>query len=145
MTAYVCVDASVAAKWVLPEEHRDRALELYEDCQHTGAVIAVPPHMPIEVVNVIRRRIARRIIDHTEGRELLRTFTQFKVRLVIPPSLYEDALDLAERFNLPTVYDSHYVALASILESDLWTADEALLRALGEKLPYVKWIGHYAR
>jgi predicted nucleic acid-binding protein len=27
----ICVDASVAAKWVLPEEHTDKALTLYHD------------------------------------------------------------------------------------------------------------------
>ena len=59
---YVCVDASVAAKWVLPEEHRDKALTLYEDCQRIDTVVVAPPHLPIEVTNVIRRRVARRLI-----------------------------------------------------------------------------------
>lgn len=143
MTAYVCVDASVAAKWVLPEEYRDQALVLYEESRRTNTTIAVPPHLPVEVVNVIRRRVARRLITHAEGQELLRTFTGFSVRLVIPPDLYEDAFNLAEAFNLPTVYDAHYVSLAKILTCDLWTADQSLLNVLGDKLAYVKWIGHY--
>lgn len=145
MTAYVCVDASVAAKWVLPEEYRDQALGLYEECQRASATIAVPPHLPIEVVNAIRRRVARRLISHAEGLDLVRTFTGFSVRLVIPPDLYEEAFNLAEAFNLPTVYDAHYVSLAKILGCDLWTADQGLLNALGDKLFFVRWIGDYGK
>lgn len=143
MNAYICVDASVAAKWVLPEEYRDQALGFYEDSRSRSATIAVPPHFPVEVTNVIRRRVARHFLTHAEGLELLRIFVQFSVRLVIPQELYEEAFNLAERFNLPTVYDTHYLALAKLLGCDLWTADQGLLNALGEKLPYVKWVGRY--
>jgi len=144
VSPYLCVDASVAAKWVLPEEYSDQALALYRDCDQSNVVVAVPPHLPIEVINIIRRRVVRGLITHAEGQEILRTFTQFSVRLVIPPGLYEEAFNLADAFNLPAVYDAHYVALAKLLDCDLWTADERLLNTLGDKLPYVMWIAHYS-
>lgn len=67
MNASVCVDANVAAKWVLPEEYRDQALALYENCQRDRIAVLAPPHLPIEVTNTIRRRIARGLITHDEG------------------------------------------------------------------------------
>ena len=141
--SYVCVDASAAVKWLLPEEYSDEALALYEDCYRAGTLIAAPPHFPVEVTNAIRRRVARHLVTHAEGKEILETFAQFQARLVIPPNLYREALDLAEAFNRPTVYDTHYIALAQILGCDLWTADEALLNALGNKLTNVKSIRGY--
>ncbi|TAK27668.1 MAG: PIN domain-containing protein [Chloroflexota bacterium] len=143
MSRFACVDASVAAKWVLPEEYSDRSLGLYEHCRRSGITIAAPPHMAVEVTNAIRRRVTRRFITYAEGRDLVTTFTQFSVRLVIPAGLYQEAFDLAQTFNRPTVYDAHYVALARTLGCVLWTADEALLNALGGKLPFVRWIRDY--
>lgn len=144
MSSYCCIDASVGVKWLLPEEYRDQALALYEDCRRSNTIVAVPPHFPIEVTNAVRRRVSRHLITHAEGQEILKTFAKFWVRLVIPPRLYEEALDLAEAFDRPTVYDTHYVATAKLLGCDLWTADESLLNALDGRLRYVKSIRHYS-
>ena len=140
---YLCIDASVGAKWVLSEEYEEQALALYTQHQDAQTIITVPPHFPVEVTNAIRRRIARRLITHAEGLETLRAFSRFTVRLSMPDGLYEDSLDLAETFNRPTVYDMHYVALAKLLGCELWTADESLLRVLGNSAPYVRWIRDY--
>jgi predicted nucleic acid-binding protein len=144
MSGYLCVDASVAAKWVLPEVHREESLGLYETCYRSATTIAVPPHFPVEVVNILRRRVVRGHLGYDEGRDLLAQFTQFAVRLVIPPRLYERAFELAQTYRLSAVYDAHYVALADLLSCDLWTDDQRLLNALDKRLPFVKWIGEYA-
>jgi predicted nucleic acid-binding protein len=140
---YVCFDASVAAKWILPEQYSDRALDLYEVSYRASAIVAVPPHFPVEVTNIIRRRVVRGFLSYDEGREVLARFLQFAVRLLTPPRLYERAFELAEEHNLPAVYDAHYVAFAELLGCDLWTDDQRLLRNLGNKLSYVKSIGDY--
>ena len=59
--------------------------------------------------------------------------------------LYERALSLAEQFNRPTVYDTHYVALAEIAGCDFWTADQRLVNALGGKLAFVKTLDAHRR
>jgi predicted nucleic acid-binding protein len=141
MSRYVCVDASVAAKWVLPEVHSVAALDLRAACVRSQTTIAVPPHFPVEVVNIIRRRVVRGFLTHVEGRAALDRFVTFSVELVIPPLLYERAFDLAETFGLPAVYDAHYVVLAELLGRDLWTDDQRLPRAVGGKLSFVRWIG----
>jgi predicted nucleic acid-binding protein len=48
---------------------------------------------------------------------------------------------LADEHNLPAAYGAHDVALAELLGAALWTADRRLLRALGGRLPFVRWIG----
>ena len=55
----ICVDASVAAKWILPEEHSARALALVTTAARAGEAIVAPPLMPFEIANILRRRIVR--------------------------------------------------------------------------------------
>lgn len=139
----ICVDANLAAKWVLAEELSDEALGLARACIQARQRIVEPPLLPIEVANIIRQRMLRDRISLAEAQELLRRFAAFPVTISAPITLYEDALTLADAYNLPAVYDAHYVALAQLLGCDLWTDDRRLLRALGGKLSFVKWIGDY--
>jgi len=143
MSGFVCVDASVAAKWVLPEDDSELALELFSESLATDTTLIAPPHMPVEVVNAIGRRVARGLITQAEAEEILATFLGFAVDLAVPAGLYEEALKLAGRFERPAVYDMHYVALAEIVGCELWTADQDLLNALRDRLPFVKPLRTY--
>ncbi len=139
----VCIDASVAVKWVLPEEHSEKALVLYEDAMESGRTVIGPPHLPVEVTNAVWRQVARRLMSSVEGLEALSIFNRFQVDLQIPVDLLERGFDIARQHKRPTVYDTLYVALADIKGCTLWTADTKLLKALGEKASWVRWIGDY--
>jgi predicted nucleic acid-binding protein len=141
VNGFVCVDACVAVKWVLPEEDSEIALELYARAKTDGDTLVAPPHMPVEVVNVIRKYVRRGELLPAEGERVLAAFLDFDVSLAAPSGLYESALLLAQRFDRPTVYDTHYVALAEIAGCELWTADQRLVNALGGRLPFVKSLG----
>lgn len=105
--------------------------------------MAAPPVFPIEVTNTIRQRMLRDRLTLDEAQGLLRRFLAFPVSIVSPDGLLEDALALAHSQELSAVYDACYVAFAQHMVCDLWTNDQRLLRALGGKLPFVKWIGDY--
>ena len=139
----ICVDASLAAKWIIAEEYSDRALRLLATWVADGERICAPPLLTIEVTNIIRRRMLREGVTLPQAQRLLRQFLAFPVTAVNPAALYERALTLAVEHGLPAVYDAHYVALAELLGYELWTNDRRLLRALGGKLSFVKWIGDY--
>lgn len=143
MNRSVCVDASLAAKWVLPEEHREKALALVAEWERNSVEVIAPPLLPIEVTNAIRKRVFRGEISHEQAKRLLQTFSRFQVTLYVPDDLYEEALSVAQEFNRPTVYDSHYVALAKLFSCELWTADKRFYNAVSSKLSWVKWIGDY--
>jgi predicted nucleic acid-binding protein len=140
----ICVDASVAAKWVLTEDDRDRALDLYNRSYAAGELLIAPPFLPIEVTNAIWRRVVQGLIDRVEASERLSLFLGFEVRLTTPPGLYQTALYLAHDFARPAVYDMHYVALAQIAGCELWTADQRLLNAVGSRLPFVRALATYS-
>jgi predicted nucleic acid-binding protein len=73
----------------------------------------------------------------------LAQFLAFAVELEGLPPVHQRALELSAANGLPAVYDAHYLALAELLGITLWTADENLVQALHQALPFVHWIGEY--
>jgi len=74
---------------------------------------------------------------------MFKAFHLLGVRLLHPDGLHQRAWELAKQFNRPQVYDSHYLALAEILDLELWTGDERLYNAVQDKLSWVRWLGNY--
>jgi predicted nucleic acid-binding protein len=140
----ICVDASVAAKWILAEEHADRSLALYLAAVEADEPIVAPPLLPVEVINILRQRVrSPKGPSIEEARLLLDRFLAFALTLLAPPGLHLRALDIADSYGLRAVYDAHYLALCELLGCEVWTDDRRLLRDIGTRLPYVRWIGDY--
>lgn len=139
----ICADSSVAAKWSFVEEHSFQARALLRDALAQQDPIVAPPLLPSEVANIIRQRLRQGQVRLEEARALLAQFLALPISLQAPETLYERALVLADEHDLPAVYDAHYVALAELLGATLWTADQRLLRILGGRLPFVRWIAEY--
>jgi len=145
----ICVDASLAAKWIFVEEHHQEARTLYGDVLRASEQIIAPPLLPIEMTNIVRQRM-RRVkspltspLSLVEATAALGRFLAIPVELVSPSQLHLRALELADAYGLPAVYDAHYVALAQMLACNLWTADRGLVDAVAAQLPFVRWIGDY--
>ncbi len=139
----ICVDASVAAKWLFEEVNSERADALAAECTRTQQVICAPLLLRYEIANIIRQRMIRERRSLVEARELFRRFLALRVKVTAPRSLHLSALALTDAFGLPAAYDAHYVALAQALRCDLWTDDQRLLRDLAGKLSFVRWIGDF--
>jgi|SRR5918996_3320664 predicted nucleic acid-binding protein len=137
----ICIDASLAVKWILIEEGSELAEAIYATNRAQGLI--APAFMPAEVTNAIRRRVARGLMEHSVAEVALTRFLRFRVQLAQDSQIHMEALRLAHRFDRPAAYDMHYVALAQIAECDLWTADERLVNALGGRLDFVKALGAY--
>lgn len=141
----ICVDASVVAKWILVEERTDQALALYDTTLRAGESIVAPPLLPSEITNIIRKRMrSPNPISRERAIELLEQFLGLSIELRNPPGLHRRALELADDFGLPAVYDAHYLALAEALGCALWTDDHRLQRAVGHRLPLVRLVGEYS-
>ena len=138
MSSYVCVDASVVVKWLLTEDDSATAMALADHFSAEHNTLIAPPHMPVEVVNVIRVRVLRGELTQVEGDDLVDVLTAMPIEIASPAGIYRKALELANRFGRPTVYDTHYVALAELAGCDFWTADMRLVNALNGHLPFVR-------
>lgn len=138
------VDASVAAKWVLPElieplaDRADRLLRAYI----AGSIhIFVPDLFWREIGNFLWKAARRGQISSELARFGLEAMLKRGFRTVETRSHLPEALKIAMDYDR-TVYDSSYIALAVAIRSQLITADERLVNALGSRFP-VRWLGAF--
>jgi hypothetical protein len=75
----ICVDASVAIKWLLNEERSDRASTLYEATATANQPIVAPALLPLEVTNILRQRMRAQ-----NGISLIRATEHLAAFLALP-------------------------------------------------------------
>ena len=143
MNGVAVVDASLAAKWLLEEDNSDRARALARKWAADGTLPVAPHLLPIEVANVLHRRVVRGDLSLEMAVRLVETLLSSGVELREIPQIYARALELADELGQGAVYDSHYLALAESLGCDLWTADERFFRAATRESFAVNWIGNF--
>lgn len=144
MASQICVDASVALKLVLNEEHSDRARALWASWIADEVEVIAPFHLAFEVTSVIRNHVYRGEISAQAGEWAFTAIHAQDIRLAHPAGLLERAWQLSQQFSRPTAYDTAYLALAELRGCALWTADGRLYRAVQGALAWVKWLGDYA-
>lgn len=91
---------------------------------------------------MIRQRMRRGTPTGDASLDILAEFLAIPIDVEAPLGLYHRALVIANDYNLPAVYDAHYIALAEMAGATFWTAD---LRLLGAAFPFVRSIADYDR
>lgn len=124
MSRYV-VDASVAAKWFVPEVQTDAALRLLEG-DHS---LAVPDLFLSEFGNIVWKKVRLGDINRDEGREILKAIKAVPLDVVSSARLLDPAFEIAVGLGR-TMYDSLYVALAVLEDCEFVTADRTLWRVM---------------
>ena len=143
MNGVAVVDASLAAKWLLEEDNSDRARALARKWADDGTLPVAPHLLPIEVANVLHRRVVRGDLSLEMAVRLVETLMSSGMELRESPQIHVRALELADELGQGAVYDSHYLALAESMGCDLWTADERFFRAAIRESFAVNWIGNF--
>lgn len=141
MSGYVVVDASVAVKWLVREEHTDRALAILGAWHDDEVTPAAPSLLPFEVANALHRRVIRDQLSVGDTARMISQLLGSRLELHQTVELHVRALDLATELQQGAAYDSHYLALAEALNCELWTADERFCRAARQAVRNVRWIG----
>lgn len=136
MSTFV-IDASIAAKWYLEEEHTEAALRLLEP----GHRLHAPDFMLLEIDNVLCKRIRRGTIIPGKADRIRATLRSYPILYTGIASLQERAYMIAKQTRRG-VYDCLYVALAVRLGEQLVTADRRLFDGLvGTPFAeYVMWV-----
>lgn len=145
MSNVVVVDASLALKWVLPEDDSDIANMLLKQWTIDGKDVIAPALFTYETTNILYRQIVMGRLTYDETKQAQAKLFSLGVSLVFSP--YQDiskrAMEFAHRFSLLAAYDAHYLALAERRNCEYWTADTHLLRALNGKLTWVRRLNDY--
>jgi predicted nucleic acid-binding protein len=138
----VIVDASVAAKWFLPENGEalmDQAAALLDQYDRREIQFVVPDLFYVEIASAIWKAVRIGRVSRAFGDQALVLLTQREFTTIPSLKLLDGAFQIAAEYGR-TVYDSLYVALAVQTKSQLITADERLANSLAAHFP-VKWLG----
>jgi len=136
------VDANVAAKWLLPatgEGLLDQANHLVALHVRRDLQLLAPDLIEAEIGNVLWKAVRRNRISQAEAENSLRRFSDLSIQVVPTSDLLGRALQIAVACDR-SFYDSLYIALALTTNTELITADERLVNALGSRFP-VRWLG----
>ena len=129
LSEYVVVDASLAFKWLVDEGDSDQAGLLAEAWTSRGIRTTAPYFMIAEVANILLQRIKRGEIDVGESSRLIAELLDTGVQLHHSLGIHQRAVELATELGQGAVYDCHYLALAELLDCEMWTADERFFRS----------------
>jgi predicted nucleic acid-binding protein len=137
-----CIDANVALKWYLPEEHREQAWAILAAFQNGELDLVAPNLIAYEIASVLRGRVARGELSVAEGSEVLREFLGVGKELAQPEALTIPALSLATELGIWT-YDATYLIAAQAVGGELWTADERLWKQTSPRFAWVRRLQDY--
>ena len=139
----VCVDASIIVALVTTEDQSKKALALWAEWMRGDVQVAAPTLLRYEATSALRRKVVRGAMSLQDARRALEETLSLDIELFDPGELFPRAFDLAASFNRPAAYDAHYLALAEMMESEFWTADERLYNAVRDDFPRIHWLGDY--
>ncbi len=138
------VDASVAAKWLLPaagEDLVDQANHLLRSHIQRELHLVAPDLIRAEIGNVLWKAVRTRRTTRAAARQSLQYFQELALEIIPADVLLAPAFEIAATYDR-SFYDSLYVALALDIGADLITADEPMVNAVGSRFP-VRWLGTF--
>lgn len=133
----LCVDASLVIRLLVQAAESSAISGLWAEWKTAGRRLVAPALLYFEISNALHRYVVSGHLTSEEADEALEIALALDIRLHYDADLHRQAVALARQLKLPAVYDAHYLALAQRLNSELWTADQKLLRTIGEALPFV--------
>ena len=128
------IDASVAVKWYIPENHSNEAVYFLQ-LQKSGQAKLVAPELIIaELGNVLWKKEQSGELVKSEVKLIAETISSsFPAKLIDDRLLLPAALELALDLKM-TLYDSLYLALAVVKKAVLVTADKKMVKIAGSVL-----------
>lgn len=140
MSACVVIDASFALNLILPGTRQTHFQTLIEQWEKDGMVLYAPALWLYEITSALSKAVHFGDLTSDEGKRVLALVQKLGVQLRPPDDVQAD-LAFAWTMRLPrgAAYDSFYLALAEMLECELWTADKRLYNAAA--VPWVHWAG----
>jgi predicted nucleic acid-binding protein len=137
VTDVVCLDAGVWVKTLVDEELSEQAANLLAVAIANSRIVA-PAFCWAEVGSVLRKKVRAEQITSEEAIAAWDDFHGVDVMFLDTPAIRSRAWELAESLAQHTLYDLAYLActeLALGTSRSFWTADDELLRALGDQRP----------
>lgn len=133
------VDASVAVKWFMPQDHSDRALAL----RTAGYQLIAPDLIYAEFANALWKYARAGDLSTDDALGIVHRFQQIPLQVRRSTVVLSAALRLAVASG-SSVYDALYLALAAAWNCHLVTADKRLIARFSRVDGFgeiAQWIG----
>ena len=143
MNNNVCIDASLALTWLLPQERSNLIDALFTEWDRKGTGLLTAPLFHAELTSVIREQVYFKKLRPEQGEHIFSIYLQMNVKNMDEPTVYQLAWELAKEFNLPMTYDMQYLAVAELKDCELWTSDRRFFNSLQGKTTRVKLADDY--
>lgn len=135
----VCVDSCVYMALLMPDEDVPAVNELWASWRDCGTEICAPALFVWECLNVLRRAVVSRRIEEARAAALVSGVADAPVTLMQAEDRADEVWSrFVLEYDLPTVYDALYLAVADDLGCELWTEDHRLYRAVHERVSWVR-------
>ena len=128
MASTIVIDASVVAKWLLPDGQGSAAANrVKKDLVERTLLIAVPVFIFYEVNNLLKSAALSSRIDPKKAAAAYEGFLNLELSVYSSKEILKHTLDKAFELDISS-YDASYVALAEYLQVPFYTADEKLVK-----------------
>lgn len=125
MTRHAVIDSCVCVKWLIKEEHSEKAIALLS----SDLELVAPDIVLTEAANVLWKAVKRGVLAPEQADARLRDLPSFFSRLLPTFDFVPEALTLGMAVDVP-VYDCVYVVAGRRTGASLVTADSKLIAKL---------------
>ena len=130
----VVVDASLVIKAIVPNAELARCQVILTQLQDKRLV--APALWVYEITSTLSRAVHFGQLTASEARAALHQALSLGVQIILPDENQASlAFDQTLQLHRAAAYDSFYLAIASALEADFWTADQRLANSFQGKKP----------
>lgn len=104
------------------------------------ADIFIPALWEYECLTALRKAVTQGMIKPEDANQIISELLELEFERINPNlTLHRLALHWAERLGQNKAYDAQYVALAEKMASELWSADQRLVKSIN--LSWAHWVG----
>jgi predicted nucleic acid-binding protein len=133
----LCLDTSVLIPYLVPDEYEPLADSLVLEVVVGNASLVAPAFAWAEVGSVLRKKIRTGLLTTSEAQGCYLDFCNLPIDYLNSSSLRVRAWEIAEEYQLPTLYDAAFLACAEIEKAQFWTSDKVLVNKLSPLPTYV--------
>ena len=137
------IDSGVFIASSFTDELSSQAKGLLKQLAEANAVLHVPVLFRNELVAACRKLVYQKRISARAARLHLHNMLSANLTVHYNDILLKRAYKLAEEYDLPSAYESQYLALAEQLSCEFWTTDKCLFDAASCGFPNMRWLGDW--
>jgi len=130
--SWICVDASLLVR-LTTQPDGDNLGQQIEASYQAGNQLAAPTLLYYEVTNALYQYLKHQHLTPEAVEAAQEAALAIPISLFGDPHLHRRAIQLASELSLSATYDAHYLALAQVLNAELWTADKRLAHAVQDQ------------